>query len=262
MRLLAIDIDDTLIGSDKILKASTIESLNARLREGDVLALVSGRPYRGIDRYLSQFLPLKKHAIAANGAAVYDRDGTLLFSRTLPYRDFLHFYAEHESIRAYGGEIYCYTLDDVGYFAEGFFVDMERRLNGVGGVDLLRHPLKDDAPLLKIMTTLPKEEAFRLVPSAEDEAHYHILRSDPMFLEFTEKSVDKAVGVEFLRQRYGLRKEDVYTFGDQGNDVGMIEAYQGVAMGNAIDRCKKVARYVTLSANEDGVSYALEHFVK
>lgn len=262
MKLLAFDVDDTLLGDDKVFRQSTIDHLNRYLAQGDVVAIVSGRPYIGVRSFLSKLGPGQKYPVAANGAAVYTYEGEPLFVEGLPYRDFLSFRAEHQDIVSLGGQIYCYTLQEVGYFEDGFFTQMEVRLNGIGLRNLNERPLEMNEPILKIMLTLPKEKFAGVKLTPYDEKTFHIIRSDPRFLEFTNPHIDKATGVEFLRKRLLIDKKDVYCFGDQGNDVGMIAAYNGVAMGNAIPEAKAVAKFVTLSANEDGVSYALDHFVK
>lgn len=262
MKLLAFDIDDTLIGPDKILKQSTIASLNERLAQGDVIAIASGRPYVGIMRFFNQLQAGEKYPIGANGAVVYDEKGKALMCQGLRYQDFLDFYREHHDVSAKGGSLYCYSLDGVAFFERSLFIDFEVQWNAIPERDLRLQPMKPEDPILKIMVAFPKDSwpSFHLSP--RDEKQYHIIRSDPRFLEFMAPGADKATGVEFLRNRLHLSKEDVYCFGDQGNDVKMIKEYQGVAMGNAIDECKKVAKFVTLSAQEDGVSFALHHFVK
>jgi Cof subfamily protein (haloacid dehalogenase superfamily) len=262
MRLLAFDIDDTLVGDDKVLQNSTREAINGCLKEGDAIALASGRSFWGAQHYLSLFGPGKKFAIGANGSAVYDEKGNLLQLLSFPFQDFLAFLKEHEDFVQAGGEIYAYTAQAVVYFKKGEFVRLELFLNpGLGEIDLEKKSLSVDEPLLKIMAATSKGEEHSLKPSPFDERHFHIIRSDPRFLEFCPLGADKAVGVEFLRKKLGISKENVYCFGDQGNDYEMIASYQGVAMGNAIAKDKEVAKFVTKSANEDGVGYAIKMFV-
>jgi|SRR5574344_705571 Cof subfamily protein (haloacid dehalogenase superfamily) len=262
MKLLVFDVDDTLLAADKVFRQSTIDSLNERLSLGDAIAIASGRPYIGILQFLNRLAPGKKFPIAANGAAVYDLEGHCLDCSGLTYADFVTFYERHKSILDFGGSMYCYSLDAVAYFEDSYFINFEKTWNGLAGRDLRENPLQDTDPILKIMVTF-NNGRWDTLRIGEDEAKkYHIIRSDPRFLEFMNPKVDKATGVEFLRRYLGVVKEDVYCFGDQGNDVGMIAGYQGVAMENAIPEAKKVAKYVTLSAEADGVSYALHHFVK
>lgn len=86
------------------------------------------------------------------------------------------------------------------------------------------------------------------------------MRTDDHFIEFINKTTDKSIGVDFVRQKLNIDKNDVYTFGDSGNDVGMLKMFNGVAMGNATEECKKVAKFVTKDIKEGGLIYALENF--
>ncbi len=260
MKLLAFDIDDTLVPPDKILPKTTIKSVNRFLERGDTVAIASGRPFKGIDQYLSQFQAGRKYAIAANGAAVYDFAGKLLATQELHFKDFLRFYSEHPEVIRQGGEIYCYTLDGVGGFEIAQTIEWECRFNNILARDLKKKPMNPADPILKFMVAAPEGVINGLALSEEDK-RFHIIKSDPRYLEFVNPSADKASGVEYLRNLLRLPKENVYCFGDEGNDYLMIKGYQGIAMGNAIPECKKVAKFVTLPVSLDGVSYALKEFV-
>ena len=73
---------------------------------------------------------------------------------------------------------------------------------------------------------------------------------------------DKTTGVLYLEEKLGIEKEDIYTFGDEQNDLRMLEDFQGIAMGNAIDVCKEKAKFVTKTVYEDGIAYAFNEYIK
>jgi len=262
MKLLVFDVDGTLIGADLLWKKSTVDSLNSCLLKGDAIAIASGRPALMIKAFLDKLIPGKKFVIAANGAGVYDLNLHPLSIVGVTFEDYVHFYHDHQNVVDLGADIYCYTLDKVGYLKYGSFIDFETGLNDIGSIDLLAHPLNPNDPLLKFMIAWDHPDWSKVNLSDEEKKRYHIIRSDPRFLEFVNPEVDKATGVEALRLHLGLKKRDVYCFGDEGNDLKMVQDYQGVAMGNAIPEVKKAAKFVTLSVGEDGVSYAIKHFVK
>lgn len=75
------------------------------------------------------------------------------------------------------------------------------------------------------------------------------------------KGDGKADGVRATLERYGLRPEEAIAFGDGENDMSMLAICGiGVAMGNAGQKVKDSADYVTLGVRENGVSHALRHF--
>lgn len=88
-----------------------------------------------------------------------------------------------------------------------------------------------------------------------------VFKSFPTYLEIVPKDVDKGKALRFLRERFGWRKEEIVVFGDNENDLFMFEeAGFRVAMGNAIDKLKEAADFVTLTNNDSGVSFVLELF--
>ena len=69
----------------------------------------------------------------------------------------------------------------------------------------------------------------------------------------------KAMGIEKFIEKKGFTKDQVYAFGDYLNDIEMLQYVgHGVAMGNAPEEVKNVARYVTKDVSENGIAYGLE----
>ena len=89
------------------------------------------------------------------------------------------------------------------------------------------------------------------------------MKSSKVFLEVTNKKANKRRGVEILRKYLNIKKENVFVFGDSGNDVSMIKSFKNsIAMGNGINEVKKHAKYITKSVDEAGVVYALKELLK
>lgn len=264
MKLLVFDVDGTLSLDGMSITKATIDSIQKRLDIGDVVAIASGRPYSGINKYLSLFKGENKYAIGSNGAIIQDKDGNVLGRNGLLFEDFLEIYDKYgQYIDDRGGQIYAYDKDGgVITFKKTSWTDDEIMYNSVPVTIIDRNSLDSKETILKIMICAnPKVfESFNL--DNEDKEKYNIVPSDPKYIELVHKDTDKATGVAILATKLGIEKEDIYCFGDQQNDYLMIKRFNGVAMGNAIDDCKKVAKYVTLDVQSDGVSYALEHFIK
>lgn len=262
MNLLVFDVDATLVYQGGNISKPNREAIQSCLDEGDVMAIASGRESHGIAQYLNQFRG-SRYAIGANGAAVYDEAGHLLFSSGLPLSAFYEFREAHLSLLKEGGAIYAYSLDGkVLTEEENPWTDLETRLNHIPVVTLKQHSFLPSDPILKIMVAGPKTLMKDFAPTKEEKSKYHLVRSNPCFVEVLHKGVDKASGVEWLRKALNIPAAEVYTFGDEGNDVEMLRSYQGIAMGNAIPEAKAVAKFVTLDVQHDGVAYAIRHWVK
>ena len=90
-----------------------------------------------------------------------------------------------------------------------------------------------------------------------------VYRSEPYFLEFVPKGIDKAQSLAVLLEKIGATKDEMIAVGDGFNDLSMIKfAGLGVAMANAQEVVRQSADYITLSNEEDGVAAVVEKFMK
>src|SRR5690606_37058072 len=114
----------------------------------------------------------------------------------------------------------------------------------------------------KIMTELPRAESRELLATARELLpHMHVVLSTPTLLEIMAPGVSKGTAVRIVAKRLGISPQETIAFGDQLNDIDMLEtAGYGVAMANAVDDVKAVADRVTLRHDEDGVAHILEEF--
>ncbi|MDE3125438.1 MAG: HAD-IIB family hydrolase, partial [Bacteroidota bacterium] len=108
-----------------------------------------------------------------------------------------------------------------------------------------------------IIQTIQKE----IEPQFKDTLN--MFTSKPIYLEAMQYDSSKAKAVARLIQEYHITTEEIITIGDNFNDMEMIAmAGTGVAMGNAPDAVKAIAKYVTDTNNNDGVAKAIQHFMK
>ena len=91
---------------------------------------------------------------------------------------------------------------------------------------------------------------------------YSILRSAPYFIEILNTNVNKGNAVQKIAEHLKITPEKIMCIGDQDNDLAMLQyAGLGVAMGNAPEEIKKVAKFITLSNKEHGVAVAINKFI-
>ncbi|KAM0787679.1 hypothetical protein ACM66B_003742 [Microbotryomycetes sp. NB124-2] len=130
--------------------------------------------------------------------------------------------------------------------------------------DFLDQVKRGDAEIGKIF--LPMDE--EVVPEFLDLLHttfpnvpFKTTRALPYIIEIVADSVDKSAALAYFCQKYGIKPENVATFGDGENDKHMLSATGfSVSMANGMDAPKAAAKYATLSNNEGGVGAALEAF--
>ena len=122
-----------------------------------------------------------------------------------------------------------------------------------------------DNSIIKILVTSRNKydldyHAHKLYEVYKDKLTFYF--SLPYFIEIVHKDANKKNALEYLANKFNIKKEEIISIGDNFNDMDMIQyAGLGVAMGNAPEYLKKTADFVTYSNNEDGVNYVLERFV-
>ncbi|MEQ6378140.1 Cof-type HAD-IIB family hydrolase [Bacillaceae bacterium S4-13-56] len=89
--------------------------------------------------------------------------------------------------------------------------------------------------------------------------HFDFVRWHPVSVDVLPKGGSKAKGIEKIVERLGFPSERQYAFGDGMNDIEMLSTVENsVAMGNAKNEVKKVAKYITKSVDDDGISHGLQ----
>lgn len=263
IKLIAIDIDGTLIDDNHLLPKEVITALQKKSREGVKVVLCSGRPIIGMLPYVKQLDLLKEnqYTIGYNGAAVIDNlDQSIIVDHTLTYDDYLIF---EPLSRQLGVEMH--TLDLTGMYTANRSISPYTVFDSHATQMPLHYcPAAEMDPEMHISKMMYCAEpdilsaAIKKIPATYFE-EYHLVNSMPFFFEILNKKASKGQAVADLARRLGIKQSEVMTIGDNENDVDMLE-YAGlaVAMGNATPNVKAVADYITKTNNEGGVAYAVE----
>jgi FMN hydrolase / 5-amino-6-(5-phospho-D-ribitylamino)uracil phosphatase len=266
MKLLAFDIDGTLIddtfeGKTYVVYPEIIASLNALIAKGNALLFASGRSYSGLLQFSERLQSQDSvYYAAANGAVLYDHHRQILDSAYLPFSFFKKMAA------LYGGRegwsYLCYFADDtLGYVGSANFAPLEAGYNRMRYRDITGEKIADNTPIQKAFMTTDQDNANEIVVAPEllDQAEAYATSS--FFLEFVARGVSKAHSVDVLAKKLWIPHQDIYTFGDGGNDVEMLRQFHGTATANAISQAKTAAEYVCPDAASCGVAKALrEHW--
>lgn len=260
-KLIAIDIDDTLINDDKEVLPSTQTALEQAVAKGVVVTLATGRAYasaKNIARQTGLNVPI----ITYQGALIKNlMDEKVLYERFVP-KDAAHklfdYCIEHDlHVQAYiDDKLYAReenqklidysTLNGTPYYIEPDFAKMVAQPTP-------KMLIIDDPAYLDELSPILRELLGDQV---------HITKSKPHFLEIMHHEGTKGHALTFLADHFNCDLSETIAIGDSWNDHEMLEAAGlGVAMGNAIDALKEIADYVTLSNNEDGIKDVIEKFV-
>ncbi|MFF5934967.1 Cof-type HAD-IIB family hydrolase [Streptomyces sp. NPDC012508] len=265
-RLIATDLDGTLLRDDKSVSERTIAALAAAERAGIEVFFVTGRPARWMD-VVSDHVHGHGLAICANGAAVVDlhSGGTFLEVRPLA-RDVALDVVSTLRAAAPGTSFAVEFTTGIHYEPKypPFFLDPGATVASAEKLLFEEEP-GAAAPVLKLLAQHPDldPDDFLATARASAGALASITRSSPTaLLEISGLGVSKASTLALCCAERGISAEEVVAFGDMPNDIEMLSwAGRSYAMGNAHPDVIAAASGRTVANNEDGVAVVIERIL-
>ncbi|MBQ4331312.1 MAG: HAD family phosphatase [Spirochaetaceae bacterium] len=266
-RIMAIDLDDTLLREDLTISPYTVQTLQKAAAAGIYVTLCSGRTDNAILPFVRQLeiagLEQGRFIIAQNGAVIYD----LHLRREILYRT-----VEPEILLEANAIASGLGLFPEVYNPTTIFTAQDNKWTQIDvGLTGLHMEVVPDFPALlrqghpKMVIPGEPEVLLRLQDELRERigSRCVIFISKPYFLEIMPYNCGKGEALQWLCSRLAIPLEAAMAFGDSMNDESMIRlAGMSVAMANGLDSIKDMARYVTeLSNNQDGLARFVDDFV-
>lgn len=259
-KILCSDLDGTLLSTKSDVSKFTISEIT-RIREAIRIILVSARMPQSMT-YLQERLGIQNQPIICyNGALVLD-GAEKVFSEVIDFNavEELHRLSEIHQIK-----LGLYHNSE--WYVEGTSERVEKEIKHTKAEPIFRHTVatledwkKRRISAHKIMLMGTKASADAIFPKLINDLskQMNIYRSNDTLIEVAPKSVSKLSAIQLLLAS-DESLADVISFGDNYNDVDMIEhSGIGVAVANAREEVKAIANHITLKNTEDGVA----HFIK
>lgn len=275
IKLLSLDVDGTLFTDNGQVTQETIGAIKRAQEAGIVVIIASGRNFYDVP--LNQLREVEiPFVITTNGAAIYETKNELcLAEQCLPAETIVPIL---DKLMTLGIHISAF-IDGKKRTPPG----VEKYINNLGLPDhikkkLIKNPCtmeefekyihSGQAKIQKITLNFQKlEDGSYLNRDKAADILYacpniNVVNGGFFNLEMTALGVDKAAGLKLLANKLGVDMKETMAIGDSENDLAMIKAAGiGVAMGNADELIIKAADFVTRSNEENGVAYAVEHFL-
>lgn len=267
IRLIALDLDGTLLGTDKQLSEENAEALERAAKQGVEIVPATGRFYRGMPQVIRD-LPFVHYVISVNGAQVYDvRKGRTVCSSEIPWERAVEVMEKLDSIDV----IYDCYQEGWGWMTQEMYGKAEQYAANIHSLKMIRE-LRTPVPELKALLKERgrgvqkiqiffrdmqlRKEALDALP--KEFSDLVVTTSIVNNIEINSREATKGAALEKLASYLGIPLEQTAAFGDDTNDITMLKAAgTGVAMGNAYDEVKKAADYVTDDCNSSGVAKAI-----
>jgi Cof subfamily protein (haloacid dehalogenase superfamily) len=260
-RLLAIDLDGTLLTPQKLITPRTQDLLNHVAAMGITIVIATGQT-AAVLHHVCASLPLNGPQIIENGAVVIDfGSGKIMHEQLLPPEYIL---PTLDTLRNYGFYRAYHTHQTVYVDA-----DTPRAKNWyrppvpppIMVEDVAKLYPKPCIKVVGIGEEVTLREKRRILEEMFADKLY-VTQSSFDLLEFLHPDVSKGNALKTIAADLHIAPEEVIAIGDNHNDLGMMRfAGLGVAMGNAHDEVKAEADYVTLSNAEEGVADLIEKII-
>ena len=271
LRLVALDLDGTLLDSGKNLPARNRAALEAAAARVLLVVPTTGR-FFGMMPPCVRDLPFVRYAVTVNGAEVFDREtGEALVRAEIPREEAI------DVMRTLGrfDAIYDCYRDDWGWMTAALqakAADYAPDAHYLKMIREFRRPVPDLPAFLaeggsdvqKVMLFARHPADLPAIRAAVAARHPTLVltSSTPNNLEINAPAAHKGEALRRFAARLGFGMENVAAFGDGLNDLTMVrDAGLGVAMANAHPDVRAAASFVAPSNDECGVAAALERFL-
>lgn len=262
IKLIAIDVDDTLLNDEKMISEENIKIIKEISDLGVKVVIASGRPLSSVTNDIYKELGLynkDNYFIAYNGACIYEVvSEKVVYSNKLNKDDVLFIDNFFESIKNKSAR-YVHLDENVTVINPNEYSDIEYKYNNkpciegqyldIPNLKCYKYQVADDPEVIK--------KLYDLIPK-EIKQKYNVMITMPCFIEFIKKEVNKYEAIKNLCNVLEIKNDEVMAIGDSMNDYEMVEkSGVGVAMGNAINEIKEVAKIITETNQNNGVFYAI-----
>jgi Cof subfamily protein (haloacid dehalogenase superfamily) len=264
VRLIALDIDGTLVGESLVIGERTMATVGEAARRGIAVSLVTGRmatsamPFADALRLTGPIVGQQGALIRAAAAPGSKRPGRLLLHRPLRPEvtvEIVRWCQERDLTPHFNHLEWMVVASDEARLEE-YRLFVGDRLRTVPSIAERAH-----GPVTKVVAIGDGEHSLDVL--AEARAHFagraEVTLSHPRFLEFLAPGVSKGMAIRWLARRQGVPLEQCIAIGDQYNDLEMIaEVGHGVAMPSAPAAVQAAARYVAPPVSEEGAAQMIE----
>lgn len=257
IKAIFFDIDGTLLSfKTHKMPESTKIALTKAKEKGIKIFVATGRPKIDILRVKELVEFPFDGFVSVNGQYCYDKDGNVLYEKYLDKEDVKNIFTYLKK-----NNLACHVILKENIY-ETLLNEKVKQLAELVGYE--------EEIEVKPLDYFLNKNIFQLCPyiSPEKDEEFNktfknctTMRWCDLFVDVIPKDGGKPEGIKKICEFYGIKQYEIMAFGDGENDCKMLEyAKIGIAMGNANDKVKSCADYVTNDVDENGIENALKYF--
>ena len=270
-RVLACDMDGTILKDDKTISQETIDELKRITDEGVIFLPSTGRTHRELPTAIRD-LPFIHYALCCNGGAIYNYlEGKYIYEKTIPFDLTLEVLEYSKNLPLYAAVV----------------VNGQRIVTGDENDEICEYVRKVAVPdiLFNFIGAYDVKKAFEQKKQGAQKILFYVAEgydrqsiqndlstrfpelavstSGPLFIEVNIKGVDKGEALKDFCKLMNIPIEESIAFGDAQNDISMLKAAgMSVVTANGTDETKKYADMICPSNNDDGVCKTIKEIWK
>ncbi|CCF24621.1 Cof-type HAD-IIB family hydrolase [Leuconostoc citreum] len=270
IKLIALDLDNTLLLPDKTLSHRNKCILQTLHHHHIKIVLTTGRPLPNTKPILDQlnFTEKDDYVILFNGGLIKNlSNNNILLNKYFSIKNIQPILLILKSLSLpidLVTQNHVYSIKEYGQSAYSQLISRSLPYSQINLSVLNTHT---NFQFNKFVVCATSEQLSHLEKILSNSPlinnQFNFVRSRRILLEFVPKNVNKALALNALLEHLSLTPDNLMAFGDEENDIEMIKlARIGVAMGNAIPKVKAAADFQTLDNVHDGVSEFLESYFR
>lgn len=260
IKLVACDIDGTLINKDNLLSEKVIDAVQKATAKGVRFCIATGRMFCSAQIFAKQ-LGLDTPIISYNGSLVKNaKSEEVYYSVCLDIdvaREVLKLCKENSwhTQKYLNDKLYVKDTNNIAKIYSDK-INVPLNLEGDEFYEITDSPNK-------LMVIVEPSEQKQVIDelSKRFKGRLHVTSSNNRFIELLQSGVNKGIALKRLGELFNISPSEIMACGDSYNDLEMLDfAGVSVVTANADDQVKTYADFITTSCNEDGVAVALEQF--
>ena len=286
-KLVAIDLDGTMLNSYGIVTQNTKEAIKKVQEKGIEVIIASGRPIDSI-KTIAKEIESENYFISGNGAILYDiKKDEIIYENILKKAKnkeiikiceensiYYNIYTEKEILAK------SLNYNVLYYYKENLDKEEKNKTHIKIVEDLYKYLEERNEKIIKITICDKNKSIFnsilkklKTIDDIEVLEVSHMSRKmirqgteevpiEYFYTEISAKNVDKWYAIKMLAEKLNIKKEEIVAIGDNVNDEKMLkEAGLGIAMGQSSPKITKISNYTTNNNNEEGVANALKYII-